>query len=1141
MKQIHYTKSFWILFSILVFAIFSTQASTITSSSQGGLWNETTTWVGGVIPTQTDDVIINSVVTTGNVSYTTRTLKMNNLTVNTGGKILREASASGKYNLEIYGNLVNNGEIIDYINYFDINLYGNLENNGTLKPRIINLKGENQHISTNMAIECITFNFQMTDNEVIASSNLLFRNCDLPKNGTKQLNMGPFSLSLSNDSISHDSYYGKITNSSSISIPLKFDGTGTVVLDKAIIACPISGNVILDSPTFGFIKDMIVEGDVTIAEDAKISSYRDLQNLTINGNYTNYGKLNSDTINVSSLQLPPKRMKVFINGNASNDGNSGITEIYIYTNGETRLISGNYQGDVKLQQSDGSETPGGKVLISDEVNIFGRLEVYAALEIQEGATLNLLNRDWRRLYVRAEEGSITNHGNMSSYYYMNNDWGDRKYENQPWTSVDYEIWDWEGRIEGVDVAVFNGDTYPGLPGSVKRWWRLSPVGEGLPTQIILKFYYGDSILNGQKEENLHVFRSTDKGENWEVVSIGEHAVLDTVENSISIGKWSDADSMLDEFGDFVISSGDGTVPIPSPIIVNLTGSQDIRLGAPNRFSVHMENVGISRSRSFMAAVTVTDDIVFKQVEIPTNEGVEIIPIDSISTPQDHTELFFVPYLEPREEYSFDIIVLGANEGTKSATAAPSLTVVGLGNSAIDGEIEDYYVKKINEAADLDEHEADEYARGMGITVKQLEMKKQKDGRGVWAFKTTVKYAVEQASKTNPLTNVVFKIGNTIERVGKIKDSVRRRIWHWLYKEVGLYGVDEVKVISGKNVDGKIVTSWDPNEKLGPTGYGESNFITSAGKMNYTIKFENKKEATAAAYRVQVIDTLSAVFNQESVKFGTTSHSGEQYNWKMERTGNILKWDIEGIELPPNANPPEGEGYVSFSVDLIDGLESGVNIENDATIIFDVNEPITTNTWLNVLDTIAPSTTMNQINFSSGDTLLNVSCSAIDNENGSGINAYKFYASVDNGPFNFVGESFENSIPYSISDSTRHNFRFYAISTDNVDNQEKSVPIVSEVNTYLVSVDLINNFDNNIKLYPNPVNDKFTISFIVETQTKVELKLYDISGKLIKTTDIGMYNNGQHNVNSDISFLNSGVYLLEVNLNERSQKYKLVKK
>ena len=101
---------------------------------------------------------------------------------------------------------------------------------------------------------------------------------------------------------------------------------------------------------------------------------------------------------------------------------------------------------------------------------------------------------------------------------------------------------------------------------------------------------------------------------------------------------------------------------------------------------------------------------------------------------------------------------------------------------------------------------------------------------------------------------------------------------------------------------------DPNEIVGPTGFGEKNFMAEIPTMHYTIFFENKKEATAPAYRVQIVDTLSSAFNVETVEFGKTSHSSSNYNWKMERNGNILKWDIEGIELPPNANPLAENGF-----------------------------------------------------------------------------------------------------------------------------------------------------------------------------------------------------------------------------------------
>ena len=127
---------------------------------------------------------------------------------------------------------------------------------------------------------------------------------------------------------------------------------------------------------------------------------------------------------------------------------------------------------------------------------------------------------------------------------------------------------------------------------------------------------------------------------------------------------------------------------------------------------------------------------------------------------------------------------------------------------------------------------------------------------------------------------------------------------------------------------------------GPVGYGDKHYIAETTTMDYRILFENKKEATAPAYRIRISDELDEnVFDVNSVRFGTTSHDGKEYSWKMNREGNKLTWDIEGIELPPNVNAPEGEGYVTFTVDLKAGLPNGTKIRNKASIIFDYNETI----------------------------------------------------------------------------------------------------------------------------------------------------------------------------------------------------------
>ena len=47
-----------VIFILTGFGFSNTQAATITSTAQGGLWNNTATWVGSAIPTSSDDVVI---------------------------------------------------------------------------------------------------------------------------------------------------------------------------------------------------------------------------------------------------------------------------------------------------------------------------------------------------------------------------------------------------------------------------------------------------------------------------------------------------------------------------------------------------------------------------------------------------------------------------------------------------------------------------------------------------------------------------------------------------------------------------------------------------------------------------------------------------------------------------------------------------------------------------------------------------------------------------------------------------------------------------------------------------------------------------------------------------------------------------
>ncbi len=1101
-------------------------SATITSTLQGGKWLEPSTWVGNVVPTQNDDVVITSTVTANGQSYTSTNYQMRNLTVNAGGKIIREKNSGGLSYLTISGNLVNNGEIVDYNDYFDVDLLGNLVNNGVLKPRNLTFSGQSQQISGFGVIEAKKVNLSMSDEFLTAASALYFKNAYIYPSTTKKIKMNNFSLNLMADSIRYDSYYGSVSSSSGIYVPVVFDGTGVLNLENSIVGGIIYGNVTVKSPSYAFIKDLTVEGNLTL-EKGKISSYANRQTLRVKGNFTNYTNLNKDTVTVRNVEFAPRSMYLYVYGNSDNLGSTGITTVYPVTNGKTISVKGDYY-DVYCMQAENSDKPGGKVIVDSELNVSGDIDVYADFEIKKGGKLNLLSKtSTSPLYVRADAAKLTNNGTINRYHRVNNSWSYRSFTGAEGTFADLELRDWTDRIEGLNVSVFSNQAYPGLPGSMSRWWRIRPDGTATVKAYILKLYYDESMLNGKKEKNLKVYRSTDEGKNWEVVSAGEFSVLDTVQNTITIGRWDKPTSMMNEFGDFVISTGDGSVPVESGFIVDMVGRPNVRVGAPNPFTIHVYNVTDYRTAPIMLTMAVSEDIRFKEVKFPNKDGVEVLPVDSISGPDDLTQVFFIPYLEPNEHYTFEVTVYGLTESLKSTQEnLVTLTLGGFFGHVAEDEATDYIVDKVGEAVDLDKAEKEEYARGLGLTVNQLKTEKQQYGKTVTTIRHVSKYTVKKIAETNPVTKVLYKIGEGAEAVYKIKDSLRQRLFHWFYKEVGLYGVEE-KVASGKQVNGKLVKSWDPNEMVGPAGYGDRNFVASLPELNYTILFENKKEATAPAYQVQIIDTLSAVFDPETVQFLETSHSGPSYNWKMERNGNILKWDIEGIELVPNVTPPQGEGYVRFSVKPKAGLPSGTVIENRATIIFDMNAPITTNTWENILDMQAPVTAMANISYTPGDKQVTITGQASDNQNGSGIGRYELYASADAAPFLFAGESYDGSFSFPVSDSTKIQYRFYILATDNVDNAESQIPALSALNTLLVSVKQPNRNEPKIEVYPNPTSGWIKVEILSDRQTPVEIGIVSADGRLLKEERAKILTAGKQSVDINLSEFGPGLYFVHV--------------
>lgn len=105
-------------------------SQTITSTPTGGNWEDGSTWVGGVVPGVTNDVVINSTV-----SVTSSSSTCHNLTIN-AGKIFQNGGGLGWVTFKVNGKITNNGTIRNNPggNTIVLDLRGDIHNAGTWKP-----------------------------------------------------------------------------------------------------------------------------------------------------------------------------------------------------------------------------------------------------------------------------------------------------------------------------------------------------------------------------------------------------------------------------------------------------------------------------------------------------------------------------------------------------------------------------------------------------------------------------------------------------------------------------------------------------------------------------------------------------------------------------------------------------------------------------------------------------------------------------------------------------------------------------------------------------------------------------------------------------------------------------------------------
>jgi hypothetical protein len=277
----------------------------------------------------------------------------------------------------------------------------------------------------------------------------------------------------------------------------------------------------------------------------------------------------------------------------------------------------------------------------------------------------------------------------------------------------------------------------------------------------------------------------------------------------------------------------------------------------------------------------------------------------------------------------------------------------------------------------------------------------------------------------------------------------------------------------------VLRSMDPNDIVGPAGFGPNQWVSGEETLRYTVRFENDpKKADLPAQSVRISQRLDPnldfrTFRLGGVGFGATLvtipenrafyqvqinvtnelgvlvdlvagldlASGEVY-WEFTSidpaTGD-LPWDIFAGFLPPNTNGVIGQGFVTYTIKPKADIASGDIINAEARIYFDYNEPMDTPRIFNTVDGNLPTSTVLPLPLTTNRNIFPVRWAGSDAYGGAGISSYTLYVSDNSSPWQvwlantpqmeslFVGEC-------------GHTYQFYSVSRDHVGNVEAATAV-----------------------------------------------------------------------------------------------------
>ena len=328
----------------------------------------------------------------------------------------------------------------------------------------------------------------------------------------------------------------------------------------------------------------------------------------------------------------------------------------------------------------------------------------------------------------------------------------------------------------------------------------------------------------------------------------------------------------------------------------------------------------------------------------------------------------------------------------------------------------------------------------------------------------------------------------------------------------------------------------PNEKA---VHPDTVFATQESvDLIYRIRFQNTGADTA--FQVTIIDTLSTDLSTYSFEMLEASHP---YRIELDgRNRQAITWIFEDINLPNrNTNDEASKGHLIFKLTTDDELVVDQEIFNDATVYFDMEEPVMTNEAVTIvkkptiiyqdsIDVCYGDLFNNSVVIEDSLFIVTVSTPDYDSIYQTFVTARPTYQ-LDTLIFAAPGDLIEGTAVYSDT-IIRHEL----LNIHNCDSI--SVFFIKITTTGIAEID---RSSFNVSIHPNPNNGTAKLTVNLNTPTTLSATWFTATGQRLRTAlPHRAMAAGRHEVPLDFTDMPAGIHFLKIKTLIATKWLKIVK-